>query len=131
VFADTQYWIGLFNPKDQWAAEVQAAKTSLQNTRIVTTEEVLTEVLNAFSKYPHLRRVAILYVDGILNDPGIVVLWQSHDSFRKGYELYRARLDKQYSLTDCVSMVTMRREGITETLTHDRHFEQEGFVRLI
>jgi hypothetical protein len=43
--------------------------------------------------------------------------------------LYQSRLDKGYSLTDCISMQTMRREGLTEVLTNDRHFEQEGFAR--
>jgi len=41
------------------------------------------------------------------------------------------RPDKGYSLVDCISMQTMRREGITDALTHDRHFEQEGFRALL
>ena len=44
--------------------------------------------------------------------------------------LYEARPDKGYSLTDCISMQTMRKEGISEALTDDRHFEQEGFRAL-
>jgi predicted nucleic acid-binding protein len=44
--------------------------------------------------------------------------------------LYGARPDKGYSLTDCISMQTMRKEGLTEVLTNDRHFEQEGFRAL-
>jgi predicted nucleic acid-binding protein len=51
-------------------------------------------------------------------------------SFQAGFDLYAARPDKGYSLTDCVSMNTMRREGLTEVLTNDRHFEQEGFKAL-
>ena len=38
--------------------------------------------------------------------------------------------DKGYSLTDFISMQTMRGEGIIEALTNDRHFEQEGFRAL-
>jgi predicted nucleic acid-binding protein len=34
-------------------------------------------------------------------------------------------------MTDCISMVTMRREGITEVLTDDDHFVQEGFIKLL
>jgi predicted nucleic acid-binding protein len=34
-------------------------------------------------------------------------------------------------LTDCISMETMRQEGITEILTHDAHFAQEGFTLLL
>ena len=55
---------------------------------------------------------------------------QSRDSFLAGLELYRARPDKGFSLADCISMQTMRREGLTEVLTNDRHFEQEGFRAL-
>jgi predicted nucleic acid-binding protein len=45
-----------------------------------------------------------------------------------GLKLYQQRLDKGYSLTDCISMNTMRKSGITEVLTHDLHFTQEGFI---
>jgi predicted nucleic acid-binding protein len=41
--------------------------------------------------------------------------------------LYEARLDTQYSLTDCISMHVMRREGLTDVLTNDHHCTQEGF----
>ncbi len=39
-------------------------------------------------------------------------------------------LDKGYSLTDCISMQTMKSFSITEVLTHDKHFAQEGFTVL-
>jgi hypothetical protein len=55
---------------------------------------------------------------------------QTAASFASGLALYRARLDKGYSLTDCISMQTMRQEGLSEVLTNDRHFEQEGFRAL-
>jgi len=44
-----------------------------------------------------------------------------------GLTLYEARPDKVYSLTDCISMQVMRREGLTDVLTNDHHFTQEGF----
>jgi predicted nucleic-acid-binding protein len=65
--------------------------------------------------------------DSLLASRMVRVVAQTTDSFRTGFELYRARLDKGYSLTDCISMQTMRREGIAEVLTNDVHFEQEGF----
>ena len=55
----------------------------------------------------------------------------AHDSFIAGFELYRARPDKGYSMVDCISMQTMRHEGLTEALTNGRHFEQEGFRVLL
>ena len=46
-------------------------------------------------------------------------------SFEAGFTLYRARLDKGYSLTDCIAIGTMRNGRIAEVLTNDVHFEQE------
>jgi uncharacterized protein len=98
---------------------------------IVTTDEVLIEYLTFFSAGPdYLRHKAATNVQDILQDPGVHVIPQSRDSFLGGLELYRARPDKGYSLTDCISMQTMRREGLTDALTNDRHFEQEGFHAL-
>ena len=55
---------------------------------------------------------------------------QSHESFLAGLDLYEARLDKGYSLTDCISVNTMRAEGVADVLTNDVHFRQEGFRAL-
>ena len=51
--------------------------------------------------------------------------------FKGGLALYERRPDKKYSLTDCITMNVMKREGIKEILTNDHHFAQEGFVRLL
>jgi uncharacterized protein len=63
----------------------------------------------------------------MLDNRTVRIVAQTADSFRSGFDLYRMRLDKGYSLTDCISMQTMRSEGITDALTNDAHFEQEGF----
>ena len=61
----------------------------------------------------------------------IEVLPQTRQSLLRGLDLYKARSDKSYSLTDCISMVTMRERNITSVLTHDHHFAQEGFTVLL
>ena len=76
------------------------------------------------------RREAAESVKRILASPVIRVIPQSRESFVAGLRLYSARPDKGYSLTDCISMQTMRNENLTEVLTNDRHFEQEGFRAL-
>ena len=125
VFADTFYWIALTLPGDAAYARAQQITDD-----IVTTEEV-TEYLTFFCASPeYLRREVASNVGAILHDPTVRVIPQSHDSFIAGFELYQSRPDKGYSLTDCISMQTMHREGITEALTNDRHFEQEGFRTL-
>lgn len=70
-------------------------------------------------------------VQNILNSRQVQVVAQTRDSFLDGLSLYAQRLDKGYSLTDCISMQTMRQQGIMQILTHDKHFAQEGFVILL
>jgi predicted nucleic acid-binding protein len=131
LFADAFYWIALADPNDSAHRLALTLSAERMNTPIVTTDEVLTEYLNFFSSSPEpFRRRAALGVERLLASSAVRVIPQSRESFRAGLKLYGARLDKGYSLTDCVSMQTMRQEGLSDALTNDRHFEQEGFRAL-
>jgi predicted nucleic acid-binding protein len=132
VFADTHYWVAVTHPRDPWRAAAQQARAALDAPLLVTTEEVLTEFLNTFARHGEaLRRAAIASLAAIRTSPHVRVLAQTPGSFARAVDLYTQRPDKSYSLTDCVSMNAMREDGITEVLTNDHGFEQEGFVVLI
>jgi uncharacterized protein len=132
LFADAMYWIAIANRKDQWHPHVVKVMRSLGQVTLVTTEEVLDEFLTHYSGHgPVLRSNAAQTVDDALTDPLVIVRPQSHQSFLDGFALYKARHDKAYSLTDCISMAAMRAERITDVLTHDDHFTQEGFTTLL
>ena len=132
VFADTQYWVAIASPQDQLHGEARRAGEALGPCRILTTEEVLAELLTFFCRMgPTWRQKAVRLVRHIQASAHIEVMPQSHGSFEGGVGLYAQRPDKEYSLIDCISMATMRRRGIREVLTHDRHFSQEGFAALI
>ncbi len=132
VFADSVYWVAVANRKDQWYAKVVAVIRSLGQHTLVTTEEVLDEFLTHCSGHgPVLRNLAAATVEMAMANPLVIVRPQSHQTFLDGLALYKTRPDKGYSLTDCISMQTMRRESITEILTHDGHFAQEGFTILL
>jgi len=132
VFADTIYWVASLNSRDQWHDAVVLAESALGDFQIITTELVLMEILNFYAEYNQLlRQSAARLVRNMLNNPDIEVIKHSHKTFLDGLKLYEVRLDKNYSLTDCVSMNLMRERGVNEVLTHDHHFEQEGFTILL
>jgi predicted nucleic acid-binding protein len=131
VFADTFYWLALARPRDAWHAIVWRWATANATTRIITTDEVLTEFLNALSGTgPAGRAYAATTVHDIRNDPNVDVLPQTRADFDSAVALYEARPDKDYSLTDCRSMLALRALGLSEVLTNDHHFNQEGFTIL-
>jgi predicted nucleic acid-binding protein len=131
VFADTFYWIAFTNIQDTVYERAKAFMRTTPPRLIVTTEEVLTEYLNYFAAWgPDFRRTATTNIQNMRASRTVRIVPQSMASFQAGLMLYQACPDKGYSLVDCISMQTMRQEGLTEVLTNDRHFEQEGFRAL-
>jgi uncharacterized protein len=131
VFADTFYWIAFTNIHDSAHEKAKVLTRSFRPQIIFTTEEVLIEYLNYFGGWsPTFRLKALTNVGSMRSSPMVGIAPQTPSSFLAGIELYGARLDKGYSMTDCISMQTMRAEGISDVLTNDTHFEQEGFRAL-
>ncbi len=132
VFADSNYWIAVVRPKDQLSGAASHAHKNLGDAILVTTDEVLIEFLTALSRGgPSLRRTAVKMVRAILGNANVRVVQQTREGFLKGVTRYESREDKEYSLTDCISMNVMESQALTEVLTNDHHFEQEGFEVLI
>lgn len=132
VFVDTHFWVAMVNPQDQWHSASEKAKKVLGDAMLVTTDEVLIELMNAFgNRGDQVRRAAVDAVEAILNNPNVRVLPQTRDGFLAGIKRYKERMDKGYSLTDCISMNVMESQGLREVLTNDHHFEQEGYVALV
>ena len=131
VFADTFYWVALTNSHDSEHSRALAFARSLGREPVATTELVLVEYLNYFAEGGgRLRGKASANVDRMLNAASVKVFPHTAETFRSGLALYKLRPDKGYSLTDCISMEVMRREGMSKALTNDHHFEQEGFCVL-
>lgn len=132
VFVDTNYFVSVFNPADQWHQKAIESDEKLGSVQLVTTDFVLVEVLNYFSGYKqNFKKKISDSVRLLLEDFEIQKIECSHESFLDGFDLYESRLDKGCSLTDCVSMNVMRAQNINEILTHDEHFEQERFQILL
>lgn len=130
-FADAFYWIASTHVRDNWHSRVLAWGRSHPAARLVTTEEVLTEFLNWFGAGgPSSRMLASVAVRSVIADPSIQVLPQTSTGFHAALALYESRPDKEYSLVDCRSMVALREMGVSEVLTSDHHFTQEGFTIL-
>jgi uncharacterized protein len=93
----------------------------------VTTDWVLAEAGDAFSRPPNRERFVRFYQQL----PGMLGIAIVPATLADGFRLFASRPDKEWSLTDCISFVVMQRDGITEALTGDKHFEQAGFVALL
>lgn len=132
IFADTGYWVALLNPGDNLHQKAIHLEQSLQPVHVVTSEMVLTEVLNDFSKRgEYLRDVASELIRDLRSHPNTTIIPQTSQQFEQAFIFYTQRKDKQWSHTDCVSFNIMEENGITEALAYDKHFAQAGFTALM
>jgi predicted nucleic acid-binding protein len=132
VFADTSYWIALLYPPDHLHAKVNSMSREISTMRLVTSEMVLTELLNTFSNgSPTMRSIAVQAVEDAREGNAVIVLPQTSEQFTRALERYKRSADKNWSLTDCASFRIMESEHITAALTHDYHFVQAGFEALL
>ena len=132
VFADTGYWAALQDPRDGLHEKALALTRDLESRRIVTTQMVLTEMLNLFgSRGEQQRRQAGQVVERAERSLDVEIVPQTDEQFRAAVERYMERPDQSWSLTDCASFIIMEERGITDALAHDRDFEQAGFIALL
>jgi len=128
-FADSSYFIALLSKKD--AHHEMATKLSKELRKdIVTTSWVLAET-SASMNTVHTRQLFVGLVAYLRSDIYVTVLPPTAEAFDKGFELFGARLDKAWSMVDCISFITMQEFGIDDALTTDKHFAQAGFSVLM
>ena len=97
----------------------------------VTHSYIIAEYVALANARRFPRSSILAFVIDLLDNPDIETVWINESLYRKAIDLLMIRQDKSYSLCDSISFVLMRERRIKEVLTTDRHFEQEGFIRLL
>ena len=129
VFADAFYFVARLNRRDQYHDRVVTFSRGIR-ANVLTTDLVLSEVADALAKSEcrprirdflmHLRQTAVCEI-----------IPATRELLDRAIDLYHRHADKEWTLTDCTSFVTMRDHSVTDALTADRHFEQSGFTALL
>ncbi len=129
LLLDTAYALALLNPRDQYHLKVMALLPRFSKAEVWVTEAVLTEIgdglstVDRVSAFTFIRRIALSVDSRVINVDSML--------FQDALNLYGSRSDKRWSLTDCISFVIMKRNGLALALTSDHHFVQAGFRALM
>ncbi len=129
IFVDTSYFLALLNSHDEFHERTSIMADQI-NSRLITTEAVLTEIGNALAK-SQWRELAVDTLNDLRDDEDVEILSISSEVFSKALNFYSSRMDKEWGLTDCISFVVMEDRKLTVALTTDHHFEQAGFKSLL
>lgn len=123
---------GLFSLCSQADAFHDLAQTIYQQSRKrLTTSYVLSEFVALAWARGLSRSDTLMLSEEMLSDDTIDIVWVDENLHSNALKLLKQRPDKSYSLCDAVSFVLMLERDFTNALTTDKHFEQEGFRRLL
>ena len=130
IFIDTSFFIALLNESDQYHEIAQQfSKEIRSNSHLYLTEGIIIELADAFCK--NKRNEVVSIIQSLYESKQCTIVPIQTNLIKDSLKFYYSREDKTYSLTDCMSFITMRMLGIQYALTSDSHFKQEGFFPLL
>jgi predicted nucleic acid-binding protein len=129
VFVDTVGMLAVWNRSDQWHADAKRAYSLLdaRNTSLYSTTLVLAECANAAARTPFRLEVDEFRVR--LEACGTLI-WPTSDDWHDAWAAYRNNEAEKAGIVDQLSFLVMRRLGINQAFTNDRHFLAAGFATL-
>jgi uncharacterized protein len=129
VFLDTVGLLALWDASDQWHSVADAAFGNLSSHKVpfTTTSYVLLECANAAARRPY--RQAVERLRERMESHNMLVFPTPAD-WNQAWTDYRQGDAGQPGIVDYVSFAVMRRLGIQQAFTNDRHFKDAGFETL-
>jgi len=129
LFLDTSGLLCLFDRAD---SRHQIANDVFRQAKsLLTTNYILVEFLPLVTSRKLHRTSSLFFLKSLVLLPRLELVWIDEATHQKAMTLIENRLDKSYSLCDAVSFVLMRERHLNAALSTDKHFEQEGFNRLL
>lgn len=127
---DTVFIQALLNQKDEFHLRAKATLPRLKDaSEVWVTEAVLIEVGNGLSTLN--RTAAAQFIKQCYQTKNMRVVSVDTALLNDAVDLYQARTDKDWGLTDCVSFVVMQDQKLSVAITADDHFVQAGYRALL
>jgi predicted nucleic acid-binding protein len=134
IFADTSGWGNLVDPSQKHHAQAATIYRDIrrQSGKFITTNYVINELVALFTSPLRLpREKTTAFIDAMKMSAYVEIVHIDTNLDIEAWEMLKQFRDKDWSLVDCSSFVLMKQRGIVKAWTHDHHFEQAGFVRLL
>ena len=128
IYVDTGAFLARYITKDQYHKEALRlwGKLAKSGTKCATSNGVLFETLTLMA-----RRAGYAFAAerarNIYSSEVVTILRSAQEDEWVAIGLFEKYADQEMSFIDCASFALMRKAGIEQAFTFDRHFEMAGF----
>ena len=128
IFADTSYWIALFDRRDQNHKHSVKLSGHLKTSSIIVSDFVVFETITFLNTSAKNHSLAMLFLDFIYEQDNIEVVEIDTVLKKKALQVFKDYDDKEFSFTDCSSFALMASLNIKNAVSFDKHFSQIGIT---
>lgn len=135
VFVDTSFLFAYYNSEDKYH---HSARDYFDNVKSQTyplgfllTDYIFDELITLILIKTKNKAQAIFTGNSILNSQTLKLIYLKEETISKAWTKFCGYLDKQWSFTDCTSMVFMEENGLQKVACFDDHFKQAGFCPVL
>lgn len=128
AFIDSSGFFALLVKNDPYhsAAKSFLEKVKVDKIELHTSDYVLDETCTLLKARKVPNQISMLY--SLVDQSRVLKIhWIDSGIFRETEQFYLQHDDQNYSFTDSLSFILMKRNSILYALTTDKHFLQAGF----
>jgi predicted nucleic acid-binding protein len=131
IFVDSSAWIALADKDDLHHKEAASSYPSIfkNHKTLVTSNLVIAETYIVLLK--ELRHnAAIEFLERIKASPRILKIFSNENIEAEAEGVLVKYVDQDFSYTDAVSFVIMKKQKIRKAFSFDKHFMTAGFINI-
>lgn len=129
IFVDSSAWFAVYSLRDENHATASQTIRSFREP-LITTDYIADETLTLLRARKENRR-ALAFGSQVIDGGVAKIITIAEHDFARAWETFQRFSDKNWSFTDCTSMVVMGRLGIQRAFSFDDHFRQFGTVMIV
>lgn len=131
IFVDTSAWVALADKDDSLHRDAASSYPSIfkNHKNLVTSNLIVAETYIILLK--ELRhKAAIEFLERIKASPRILKICSNENIEAEAEGILEKYNDQDFSYTDAVSFVIMKRQKIRKAFCFDKHFVTAGFMNV-
>jgi len=131
IFVDSSAWIALADKDDSHHKEAASSYPSIfkNHKTLVTNNLVIAETYIVLLKELG-HKVALEFLERIKTSPRILKICSNENIETEAEGILAKYVDQDFSYTDAVSFVIMKRQKIRKAFCFDKHFVTAGFINV-